>query len=434
MLKRRRLPTKNISTSCLAAIALAFCLNSVGYSLGLILSSHANRLGLQRVWFAQVGVDTSRSHIVDWKLRNDRLYSLSSGGTLQALDAETGATLWTVRIASRHDSFAGLGVNDEHVAVINGTYLHLFDTAQGHLRVTHRLGSAPAAAPILSEKYVFAAMFNGIVEAYSLQEPSAEVWYHQSIGRIFYSPTATGKVVSWPTDRGFLYVSQANNPRVLFRVETDAEIVAQPTELDPYLYITSRDGYIYCVNELTGAEEWRYSTGFPIVSKPAVVAKTAYVASQEPALHAAHFETGKPRWEVRGISQFASEGAKNVYGMDKYGSVVVIEKETGGILGHLRAGAGTTALVNDQSDSLFLVNDRGLVQCLRESGGAEVSYYRLEPAEEEEEQEPETDVNPFARQDDAELPDEQPAELDEVPFQPAEDPADEPDDDDNPFF
>jgi hypothetical protein len=39
---------------------------------------------------------------------------------------------------------------------------------------------------------------------------------------------------------------------------------------------------------------------------------------------------------------------------------------------------GLHTLVNDQSDRIFLVNDRGLVQCLREIGAVEPTLYRKE--------------------------------------------------------
>ena len=378
---------------------LAFCLSMSLVSLSsgaeLVRTDRAHRFGLQRAWFSQVTVDSRRSHIVDWRLSHDRLYALTSAGVVQALDTGTGATLWKKRIGKPAGSYSGLSANESFVAVISGSYLHLFDRDTGNLRVTHRLESAPLPGPVLSKKYVFAALNNGKVEAYSLEFPEEKPWYHQSIGRIYYEPTVTGEVVSWPTDAGHLYVSQANSPRVLFRVETGSEIVAPPTELEPYLYVTSFNGYLYCVHERSGYEAWRWSTGSPILTKPAAVANTVYVACEEPALHALHAKTGQLKWIAPGLKQFVTEGKKNVYALDRWGSLVIVEKETGGVLGRLWMGEEAEAMVNDHSDRLYLVSRSGLVQCFHESESSEPIYYRLQPDDEAEGSD-DPDVNPFA--------------------------------------
>lgn len=361
----------------------------------LTSTNQADRYGLQRAWFSHVSVNANRSYVVEWKLYNDRLYALTSAGVLQAMDAETGATVWTKSIGRPDGSFPGLGANDNYVGVISGTTLHLLDPEEGHLRVSHYLEGAPAAAPVMSKRYVFVAMSNGKVEAFSLDNPEESPWFHQSIGRIFHEPTVTNEVVSWPTDRGFLYVSQANVPRVLFRVETGGEIVAPPAELKPYLYIASRDGYLYCVHELSGVDMWKWSTGFPIINRPAAVGNTVYVASEEPALHALDHKSGRPRWIAPGVQDFVMEGKRHVYGLDSMGYLVVIEKESGGVLGRFWTGEQSTALVNDQSDRIFLVSETGLVQCFHEAQSPEPTYYRLQPVDESDAETDGPEVNPF---------------------------------------
>ena len=76
--------------------------------------------------------------------------------------------------------------------------------------------------------------------------------------------------------------------------------------------------------------------------------------------------TGQPLWQAEGVEQFVAAGKHHTYGMDRYGALVVLDSGSGVLAGRLATGAGSTALVNHQSDRIFLVNDRGLVQCLRE--------------------------------------------------------------------
>jgi hypothetical protein len=150
--------------------------------------------------------------------------------------------------------------------------------------------------------------------------------------------------------------------------------------MTPYLYVASLDGYLYAMNELTGLEQWRYATGFPVTSSPAIVGEHAYVASLEPVLHCLDAKTGARLWRAPGVSHFATQGKARVYASDRYGNLVILDSKTGALVGRLRTAEGLKTVVNDQTDRLFLVNDRGLVQCLREIGAVEPTLYR-KPAE-----------------------------------------------------
>lgn len=360
----------------IATFALLAVLPMVGFAQSLVHNQVASRLGLQRAWFAQVRVDASRHRVVHWLLDKDQLFALTSAGAIQAIDATTGETLWTNELGVGHAPAAGIAVNSKHIALLGAGRLYVMDRMDGHHLWSRAVGGAASAAPALSENYAYVVLLRGRVEGYRLNDPDAYVWQYQSHGRTFQSPTTTGTVVSWPTDSGKLYVGEAEKPRVLFRVETNDEIVAAPAEQAPYLYVGSLDGYLYCFHELTGSEQWRYATGFAITSRPAIVGDKAYAASEGPTLHAVDAKTGAPLWQVDGAAQFVALGEQHTYGLDRYGTLIVVDNESGGIAGRLDTGAATSAVVNDQSDRIFLINDAGLVQCLHEIGAEEPTYYR----------------------------------------------------------
>lgn len=409
----------------------------------LVTTEDAARLGLERAWFAQIPVDSSRTRVSKWMLRGTRLYGVSDSGIVTALHAETGETLWTKQVGRPGFPAFGPGANPKYLGVVSGAKLYMLDRADGRLLWSRDLGSAPSSGPALTQDYAYVALMTGRIEGYRLDDPSVQPWYYQSKGRTYLQPTTTGQVVSWPTSEGCLYVSRANDPNVLFRLETGDDIVTSPAESEPHLYIASLDGYLYCVDELTGREEWRYSTGFPIVSSPAVVDKTAYVASLEPTIHAVDAETGAEQWLVYGASHFAARGKNRVYASDDHGNVLALDGKTGEKLGQLKVGTGFETLVNDQSDRIFLVSGRGLVQCLREADADQPTMYRkpldvdVQAAAAEKKGERADEGSPFEAVEPAEAPAEAAAaetpatEEDAVEAPPAEEaPAEE---DDNPF-
>lgn len=385
----------------------------------LITREQAASKGLERAWFAQVPVDAARSRVTTWYLYYDVLYAVTNSGIITALNAETGEQLWAKQVGKPGYPAFGPGANADHLGIVSGGKLYVMSRKSGRLEFVRELGSAPSSGPALSSTYAFVALVTGRIEAYDLANPNAQPWYYQSNGRTFLRPTVTGRVVSWPTSNGTLYVGRANEPGILFRLETNDDIVTSPAQKDPYLYVASLDGYLYCVHELTGVEKWRYSTGYSITSSPAVVGDHAFVASFEPALHSVNAETGVGEWVANGVSHFASLGKERVYASDDRGHLLILESATGRPVGRLTVAEGTTTLVNDQTDRIFLVNERGLVQCLREIGATTPTVYRAPvakaPPKQAKDAAKEGEENPFG--DDAEA----------KPAAPAEgEPADEP--------
>jgi outer membrane protein assembly factor BamB len=358
-------------------VAFALCGQSAP-AQQLVGRDVAARHGLVRAWFAQIPVDPARSRVTTWYLYFDQLYGVTDSGIVTALDSETGAQLWTKRVGRPGAEAFGPGANDKYLGVVSGAKLYLLERRTGRTVWVRQLGNAPSSGPALSEKYAFVALMTGRIEAYDLEDPATQPWYYQSKGRTFLRPTATGSIVSWPTTAGYLYVSRANDPGVLFRLETNDDIVTSPSQQSPYLFIASLDGYLYAIHESSGAELWRYSTGYSITSSPAVVGDTAYVASFQPALHAVDIAAGKgtARWVAPGVSHFAARGKDRVYAADRFGNLLILDAKTGARQGRIDVAEGMSTLVNNQTDRIYLVNDHGLVQCLREIGAEQPTRYR----------------------------------------------------------
>ncbi len=441
--------TASISSRRLLFAALSMVAGTASLQAApkLVTNEQAARHGLERAWFAQVPVDASRSRVTQWMLYYDRLYSVTNSGIVTALNAETGETLWSKQVGKPGYPAFGPGANADHLGMVSGSKLYVLNRHDGRLEWARQLGSAPSSGPALSEKYAFVALVTGRIEGYLLDDPATQPWYYQSKGRTFLRPTTTGKIVTWPTTAGYLYASRANDPGVLYRLETNADIITSPAAMPPYLYIASQDGYLYCLNEDTGDEAWRYSTGYAIDSSPAIVGDMAYVASVEPAIHALDAKTGKEQWTTPGASHFAARGKERVYASDRFGNLLVLDSKTGNPVSRMAVAEGASTMVNDQTDRIFLVSDGGLVQCLHEIGAEAPTVHRQPEAPEIEDAPPAAPGAAAAAapavKGEAPAADEAAEEEEPSPFEmedgavvdeaPADEPADAPAGEDNPF-
>jgi hypothetical protein len=185
-------------------------------------------------------------------------------------------------------------------------------------------------------------------------------------------PLVTGSNIAWATDSGHVYIGTADEFGVHARLETGSDILAPPAYRKPNIFIAAMSGELFAVDENTGAKRWKYATGYPIIRAPAAVGNRVFVTSEEPALHCVDAASGTAVWDVPKITQFAAASRTRVYGVDEIGALVVLDAATGQVLLRSKPSDGSiNALVNDQTDRLYLISNDGLVQCFHEIGAKE---------------------------------------------------------------
>jgi outer membrane protein assembly factor BamB len=384
----------------------------------IIADAQARQLGLQRAWFAQVQLDRARNRVERAVLADDRLTVMTSAGVVHELNALTGESLWTAPLGNPQHPSLGPAANAQFVALLNGSTLYVLDRADGRPVLVRPIGGAPGAAPALAEKYVFVPLATGRIEAYPLGEKKLTPWYYQSFGRAMVAPLATPDSFVWTTDRGYLYVGRSGELGVRFRLETGSEIVAPPAYHQSYVYAATVTGEVFSINEITGARRWKYATGFPVLRTPAAVDERVFVTSEEPVLHCIDAMRGVSLWEVPNITQFAAASSSRVYCTDKFGALVSLDATTGAVSGRMPTGISMNALVNDQTDRVYLVSDDGMVQCLHELGAEKPHYHqpKVSPTEPAAEQTaPTSDITQPPAVEATEPAEEEPAEETEMP-------------------
>ena len=364
-----------IVLSALGALAVDPFVETVHCAQRLVSREQARHLGLDRAWFAQVRLDPARNHVARAVLTSERLTVLTSAGIVHEFHANTGETLWTASIGNPSFPSLGPAVSEQHVALLNGSTLYVLDRADGRPIKVRRVGGAPGAAPGLGTEHVFVPLLNGRIEGYPLDEEILTPWYYQSNGRAIVPPLVTPQSLIWSTASGHLYVAKLQELGLRFRLETGSDVLAQPAYRKPLIYVATASGEVFAMHEDTAARHWKYATGFPVNRAPAAVADRVYVTSQQPALHCVDAETGNAFWEAPDVTQFAAASRTRVYGVDELDALVVLDAATGALLARMPTEGTLNALVNDQTDRLYLVTEDGAVQCLHEIGAKEPLFH-----------------------------------------------------------
>jgi outer membrane protein assembly factor BamB len=375
------------------------------------------RHGLTRPWFAQVEMDPGRSRLGEVVLRDGVIYALTQAAVLNAIDAETGKTLWTRQVGD--PKYPSMPPDAAHgrVAVVNGSRLYLLDSANGELLDEIAMTDAPGGGPAISSQRVYVPMVNGMVVAYPiLPLPDAKApkdikpnkekkpleavlpknrlvderreppLHCRSYGRALIQPLVTrddpgGEYVVWPTDRGYLYFGRIDRENVnsfitKYRLQTGAPIVSRPAYLPPdpktpgdagVVYVTSLDGFVYAIDEEDGGTLWRFPTGEPISATPAIADMRVYVAVQTGGMYCLEAKTGKNLWFAPNIAQFVAAGRQRVYALDRLGRLVALDLKTGRRLDVIANETDAALLSNTDTDRIYVIGRQGLIQCLREA-------------------------------------------------------------------
>jgi len=387
----------------------------------LITESTAAQHGLTRAWFTQVHLDRAVGQLRHMVLHRGTLFLQTDRAVLHAVDAETGRTLWSTQVGRRGHPSMSPGVNDDLVAVINGSYLFILNRFNGKILWKIDTRGAPGAGAALSEKRAYVPMVDGMVASYRLEtlknplqelmklreeeltaeeKEQLEAERRETIqlsreyippllcrawGRIFLSPVVTvqtegEEMVAWATDEGDIFVgridrSEEDRFTIRYRLETSAEIVGRPTYRPPdpsdptdrgTLYAASRDGFIYAVRAHDGELLWRYAAGQPLVQSPVYVAGHVFGATQLGGMHCLDARTGVQRWWAPYVMQFVAMSKKSVYVVDHLDRLIVLDLQTGTRLHTIPIPGYDFRLINAQTDRIYLADRHGLVVCLHE--------------------------------------------------------------------
>jgi outer membrane protein assembly factor BamB len=346
-----------------------FDLDAAGRPLG---RAEAHRLAEKAV--IQLEARGRKPQLKTRRVPEVALYVQSTNGTLHAIDAENGQTIWAVSIGQPNYPTLRPAANDRHVCVVNGSRLFVLERSNGETVWYRDLSCNPAYGPAMGNTMVFVPGMNGEIEGYWL--PTAEdsndgrpPWVYRSGARISGQPTVTATTCSWPTAAGQMYVAEMADPKVRFRLDTAGPIQGSTAALPPsQLFVTSTDGYVFSVDEVSGEFRWDFSSGEAILQSPVAIGDSVFAVTDHDNLYCLSVADGAEKWLVTHVRGILGASQDCLYVSGRLGEVAVLNRQTGGRLASLPAIGLDVRLVNAQTDRLYLGTREGLLLCLKPIG------------------------------------------------------------------
>ena len=372
-----------IPSTSFGYFSLALCFFTVSNAFGdLIPEIQVRQAGLTRNWYTQVQLDASRQHVTGARLDGKTLFVLTSAGRVQALDAESGKTRWSVRVGEPGQTSYGPAAHGDKVAMVSGTMLYVLNAEDGKEIFHKRIEGAPGGSPALSDDFVFVPAVNGRMEAYPVgKKKNLFKWTFASTGNIFSDAIIAEDQVVWCTSTGYLYAAYTTGKGVSYRFDSAGRLLAPATSYEDIIMVAGANGNVYGIDARRGKQRWRASVGEGVGLPALAVAGTLYVGTEMNMLHALDAETGLEKWTAAGLDQVVSVSEKHVYAVNQQSDVAVIDSETGDIIGYWSGKERLMPVENHLSDRLYFVSRDGLVQCFHEIGADEPYYHAADDQE-----------------------------------------------------
>ncbi len=214
-----------------------------------------------------------------------------------ALDANTGATLWSYPTGGWVRSSPAVANGVVYVGTYNAfgnSYLYALNASTGAKLWSFTTGyvdSSPAVA-------------NGVVYVGSIDHnlyalnatTGAQLWSFTAGNQIDSSPAVANGVVYIDSIDRNLYALNASTGAKLWSFTTGGYVRSSPAVANGVVYIGSYDHNVYALNASTGAKLWSFTTGAEVDSSPAVANGIVYFASGDHNVYALNTNTGAKLW------------------------------------------------------------------------------------------------------------------------------------------
>jgi uncharacterized repeat protein (TIGR01451 family) len=227
-----------------------------------------------------------------YTVANGVFYFVGEDGKLYALNASTGARLWTF-------VDGGSGFNVGPFVVANGVVyigspdgnVYALNASTGAKLWTFTTGGSSFSFAVANGVVYFGATDNNL---YALNASTgAKLWSFAAGGQVFSSPAVANGVVCFGSTDNNVYALNASTGAKLWSFATGEK--SSPQVVNGVVYVGSADGFVYALNAITGAKLWSFDDGvFPV--GPLVVADGVIYLGCSPGLCAVNAGTGELMW------------------------------------------------------------------------------------------------------------------------------------------
>lgn len=239
-----------------------------------------------RIWTRKVGKLSAASPAYD----DGRIFVVTLSGRIVAMSAKSGRIDWAKSLGSRSES-SPLILGDSVIFGSESGRLYRLKQKTGRTEWTYDAGGAIKGGAAYADGRLFVGAYGGTVHAVRASSGS-RIWRSSTSGarfgfgsgNFYATPTvAYGRVYVGNTD-GKMYSFAASSGALGWSKGTGGYVYAAAASdnvdgLGPTIFFGSYSGTFYALNARTGAVRWSHDSGGQISGAPTVIGKLVYFST-----------------------------------------------------------------------------------------------------------------------------------------------------------
>ncbi len=179
--------------------------------------------------------------------------------------------------------------------------LHAVDVQTGKRIGYISLDGAVTGTPVWNRSWIYAPISNEGQTMEVIDIDDGSVNWRAKVGECESSPLLIDRYMYVTTLNGYLYCLNVVNGDEIWKFATAPEDVRQPIRSSPasdgnVIVFGCDDGNVYAVDRATGKERWKYKTGGSIFGSPIIADSRVLVGSLDGTFYCLDFHTGKELW------------------------------------------------------------------------------------------------------------------------------------------
>jgi len=299
------------------------------------------------------------------------LITASRDGAVEGFDAESGKSLWSTSIGDYRLPTYGPGVNDNFVAVSNGSTLYAIDTNTGKLIGQRKLNESLAAAPQPVNNNIYCSTLGNAIlslDATNLAESVITSARFSSGVPSPVIPSHSRQFIAWP-NKNYVYLAESGRSISLWSrlVGQDSFIASPQATTDGFIAVSST-GMVYRMSlSRTESIMWRANLAAQCTTTPLVADGVILVVTDAGAMVALSESDGERFWiaEESALAQPLAITPDRIYAQLKAGQLAAIDRKSGKTLARVDR-AFALGMHNDVNDRIVLCSESGAMMCLHE--------------------------------------------------------------------
>lgn len=373
--------TMKIRQACVIFCCLAIVSSVHAQSTGGIPDETVlNRYGLTLSWWGRAVVNGRRDVVLSTTADEQNVYVQSSSGVLTTFNAESGRRMWSTLVGSPDQRAFPATSNDEEVMVSTGMQVYSFNKNNGQLLWQLKVKEHPSTSPAVDEKQIAVGTVEGSVFVYNIAKvrelhqermlPNwshlARMWNFKTPETITSPPIYVRKNIVFGSQKGIIYGLQAEDKSFKFQFESNARIMTPIGNSRDSILVIDDDSRLYCLNQENGRTRWTFSSGAPMRQQARVIGQQVFVVPDREGMSALSMVSGRALWTQLLATEFLAASETRVYASDIRGDLLILNRSTGKVVGHIPLGDFKHRVNNERTDRIFMTDATGVTIGIRE--------------------------------------------------------------------